>query len=753
MPLVVQWSAGQFLLDESETAIVGRSDSVEITIKHQKLSRHHLLFSFENDSWTARDLGTPNGTFLDGQRITEIAVTDGASFTVGGSVGPTLTVSVLKKRKTDTAVNDALQKVGPGIKSSRRRHNLSARVRIGRDSANDLVLDDLEVSRFHCEITTTDGQSHEVVDLGSANGTYVNGALVKRRRLSVGDLVTVGGETFTYTGGALEDAASEGGPSLIIDGVSVVIGDSKLLSDVSFELKPSSLTAVIGPSGAGKSTLLSVLTGETPPSAGTVSFAGRDLLQNFDELRSRLGFVPQSDLLHTNLTVRSALRFGADLRFPRDVSPEEKAQRVEKVMSDLGLSKRADLRIDRLSGGQRKRTSVALELLTEPLVLLLDEPTSGLDPGLDRQVMNLLRKLADEGRTVLVVTHSTANLDVCDDVVVMAPGGEVAYFGSPLTVLNALEANDWSEAFDNIGQPGTSGTKRRQAETRTREVQDIPQPSRSQPWAYQLLVLIRRYWAVILADKPYLTFLAALPVVLALVGFIVGDELGLGEGHDADFGLNLQARSVLLIVILAAAFMGSASSIQELVKERDIFQRERSTGLSASAYVTSKIVVLGTLVVGQSIFFTLFTILGRPVTDRGLVFESSVLELVTTVALLSFVGVLLGLLVSNFAKTSEIALPALVVITMLQVVLSGAVPLRFDSLAESLGLVNPAYWAMNSLSATIDLNALMGHSGADVVIGWEATVTNWTYSMGVLGFFAVFLTAAVLVLGSMKKSR
>ena len=753
MPLVIRWSSGEILVDESDTVIVGRADSVEITIKHQKLSRHHLLFSFENESWTAKDLDTPNGTFLDDKRIIEAEVTDGTSLVLGGLLGPILSLSVLKKLRNTTVKDGELPGPGAGIKLSRRRHNLSARVRIGRDSANDLVVGDLEASRFHCEITTADGQNHEVVDLGSANGTYVNGVRVKRRRLSVGDLVTVGGETFTYTGGALEDAASEGGPSLIIDGVSVVIGDSKLLSDVSFELKPSSLTAVIGPSGAGKSTLLSVLTGETPPSAGTVSFAGRDLLQNFDELRSRLGFVPQSDLLHTNLTVRSALRFGADLRFPRDVSPAEKAQRVEKVMSDLGLSKRADLRIDRLSGGQRKRTSVALELLTEPLVLLLDEPTSGLDPGLDRQVMNLLRKLADEGRTVLVVTHSTANLDVCDDVVVMAPGGEVAYFGSPLTVLNALEANDWSEAFDNIGQPGTSGTKRRQAETRTREVQDIPQPSRSQPWAYQLLVLIRRYWAVILADKPYLTFLAALPVVLALVGFIVGDELGLGEGHDADFGLNLQARSVLLIVILAAAFMGSASSIQELVKERDIFQRERSTGLSASAYVTSKIVVLGTLVVGQSIFFTLFTILGRPVTDRGLVFESSVLELVTTVALLSFVGVLLGLLVSNFAKTSEIALPALVVITMLQVVLSGAVPLRFDSLAESLGLVNPAYWAMNSLSATIDLNALMGHSGADVVIGWEATVTNWTYSMGVLGFFAVLLTAAVLVLGSMKKSR
>jgi ABC-type multidrug transport system ATPase subunit/pSer/pThr/pTyr-binding forkhead associated (FHA) protein len=753
MPLIIQWTGGELLLDETKTAIVGRSDSVEITIKHQKISRHHLVFSFENGDWTARDLDTPNGSFLNAKRITEQVLPKSASITLGGPVGPTLSVSVLERLRpqevTAAVASGARQKAQ--VRGG--RFNLSGRVRIGRDSSNDLVLDDLDVSRFHCEITTNDGQTHEIVDLGSGNGTFVEGAKIKRRRLKVGDVVSIGGHTFTYSGGSLENSATESGPSLVIDGVSVHIGNARLLSDVSFELRPSSLTGVIGPSGAGKSTLLSVLTGELAPTSGVITFGGRDLIQNFEELRSRLGFVPQSDLLHTNLTVRSALRFGADLRFSPDVTPGEKAQRVESVMSDLGLSKRADLRIDKLSGGQRKRTSVALELLTEPMVLMLDEPTSGLDPGLDRQVMQLLRTLADEGRTVLVVTHSTANLDLCDDVLVMAPGGEVAYFGSPLTVLNALESRDWSEAFDSISERGTTGTKKRQVDPRAQNHHELPRPNRRQPWAYQLLVLIRRYRAVIFADKPYLTFLLALPVVLALVGYIVGDELGLGEGEESDFGLNLQARSVLLIVILAAAFMGAASSIQELVKERSIFHRERSTGLSASAYITSKILVLGALVVAQSVFFTLFTLLGRPMPDRGLVFESSTLELVMTVALLAFTGVLLGLLVSNFAKTPEIALPALVVITMLQVVLSGAVPLRFDALAETLGTVNPAYWAMNAMGATVDLNALMGYSGSDEVLGWEATVSNWNFSLGVMAFYAFVLTALVLVLGQTKRAQ
>jgi len=751
MPILVQWGGGELLLNESETAVVGRSDSVDITIKHPKLSRHHLLLFCEKGEWKAKDLNTPNGTFRFDKRITEIEIKDGDRFTLGTTIGPQLTFGVLAARKS-TGESETGSRGPNTSRGSGKRHNLSARFRIGRDHVNDLVLNDFEVSRFHSEITTKDGQNHEIVDLGSANGTFVNGSRIKRQKLAIGDFVTAGGKTFVYNGGALEDVSSDGGPSLVVDQISVSIGAAKLLSDVSFELKPSSLTAVIGPSGAGKSTLLNVLTGELTPSRGTISFAGRNLMENFEELRSRLGFVPQSDLLHTNLTVRTALRFGADLRFSKDVSAAEKLQRVEAVISDLGLEKRAELRIDRLSGGQRKRTSVALELLTEPLVLILDEPTSGLDPGLDRQVMVLLRKLADEGRTVLVVTHSTENLDACDDVLVMAPGGKVGYFGSPLTVLNALDAKDWSEAFDNIGQLTDTATRRLQPERHRQAQHNIPAAHRRQPWLYQLWVLMKRYWAVILADRPYLAFIVALPIVLAMVGFVVGDELGLGEG-DGALGLNLQARSVMLIVVLAAAFMGAASSIQELVKERQIFQRERSTGLSPTAYVSSKIVVLGALVAAQSIFFTLVTFAGRPMPERGLVYQSSTFEIVLVVSLLAFIGMLLGLLVSNFARTSEVALPALVVVTMLQVVFSGAVPLRYESLAQTLGLINPAYWAMNSMASTADLNALLGYGSDDEVLTWVATVTNWTSSTGTLVGFGLFLCITVVALGSMKPSR
>lgn len=753
MPLIIQWSGGEILLDESETLVIGRSEAVEITLNHQKVSRHHLLVCCEDSRWVLKDLGTPNGSFFGDGKFEELFVEKQVDINLGSSLGPRVSFTLMSRLGTVHPT----KKASPSTKSTRGHHAgrilLSRRTRIGRDKTNDLAIEDLQVSKFHAEITTSDGQSHELVDLGSANGTFVNGGRVKRCALNPGDVLSFGGVSYSYTGSSLESESVGQGPSLVVEKVGVTVGGSQLLSDVSFELKPSSLTAVIGPSGAGKSTLLSVLTGDLAPSSGNVWFGGRDYLANFDELRSRLGFVPQNDLLHTNLSVRAALGFGADLKFPRDVSRAEKDQQIERVIGELGIQKRANLRIDKLSGGQRKRTSVALELLTEPLLLLLDEPTSGLDPGLDRQVMQLLRKLADEGRTVLVVTHSTANLDICDDVLVLAPGGEVSYFGSPLTVLTGLEASDWAEAFDNIGKSTSTTSKARIRQTHQREAQEIPRPAPRQSWGYQLMVLIRRYWAVIIADRPYLAFLLALPVALALVGGAVGDEFGLAEGGDEEFGLNPQARSVLLILILGASFMGTASSIQELVKERHLYLRERSTGLSPSAYFVSKVVVLASVVTLQSLFFTLIALAGRPMPESGLLLSSPALEISLVVTLLAIVGVLIGLLISNFAKSSEVALPALVLVTMLQVVLSGAVPLIHEFLLDVFGLLNPGYWAMNAMSATIDLNELMGYSATDEVVEWAPTFSNWTFSLGVLGLLVGLLIFALLILGSVRKSR
>src|SRR6202008_926676 len=204
-----------------------------------------------------------------------------------------------------------------------------------------------------------------------------------------------------------------------------------LLERISMTARPGTLTAIIGGSGAGKSTLSRLIAGYATPTSGLFTLEGHDIHTEYASLRTRIGMVPQDDVVHRQLTVNQALGYAAELRLPPDTSKADREQVVAQVLDELGLTQHADTRVETLSGGPRKRASVALELLTGPSLLILDEPTSGLDPALDQQVMTMLRQLADAGRVVLVVTHSLTYLDVCDQVLLLAPGGKTAFCGPP----------------------------------------------------------------------------------------------------------------------------------------------------------------------------------------------------------------------------------------------------------------------------------------------------------------------------------
>jgi ABC-type multidrug transport system ATPase subunit len=322
-------------------------------------------------------------------------------------------------------------------------------IRIGRDEDNDIVLRDLWVSGKHAEIRRK-GSGVVLVDLNSTNGLHYNGRRVPRATLSPGDVFTIGRHEFLWDGRAVYQHDDSGPTSVIADDLTVRVKGATLLDDVSFVLRHGTLLAVIGPSGCGKSTLLRSLTGFRKPAMGNILYDGKDLYEHYSELRYRIGMVPQDDVLHHQLTVRTALRFAAALRFASDVSRKERWTRVNEVIDLLGLSHRTKHRVDKLSGGQRKRTSVALELLTEPSLLALDEPTSGLDPALDKEVMRELRLLADRGRTIVVVTHSVLHLDICDYVLVMCLGGRMGYFGPPNELLPFFEASDYADVFDKV---------------------------------------------------------------------------------------------------------------------------------------------------------------------------------------------------------------------------------------------------------------------------------------------------------------
>ncbi|HEY7225518.1 MAG TPA: ATP-binding cassette domain-containing protein [Micromonosporaceae bacterium] len=356
-------------------------------------------------------------------------------------------------------------------------------IRIGRDEDNDIVLRDLWVSAKHAEIRRR-SSGFVLVDLNSSNGLHYNGRRVPRATLSPGDVFTIGRHEFLWDGRAVYQHDDAGPTSVIADDLTVQIKGATLLDDVSFVLRHGTLLGVIGPSGCGKSTLLKSITGFRKPVMGNILYDGRDLYEHYSQLRYRIGMVPQDDVLHNQLTVRRALRFAASLRFATDVSRTERRQRVSEVIDLLGLTPRTRARIDKLSGGQRKRTSVALELLTEPSLLALDEPTSGLDPALDKEVMRELRLLADRGRTIMVVTHSVLHLDLCDYVLVMCLGGRMGYFGPPDELLPFFESADYADVFDKVTNEATYWAQQyRSSEQYRKYVGDV---------AAQLLVESRR---------------------------------------------------------------------------------------------------------------------------------------------------------------------------------------------------------------------------------------------------------------------
>ena len=764
MPLVVEWSGGTLLLNEGDSALVGRDPTVDVSIRHNRVSRHHLRITSGESGWSAEDLGSSNGSFIEGNPIQEHLLQGNVEISLGSREGPKLTVSVVetgKARELDSESTtftrrEDLVSANTTATPIDTRIPLKPRTRIGRDSLNDVVFaSDLMVSRFHAEVVVNSAGGFDVIDLRSANGTFVNGQPVKRQTLQVGDLLTVGSTVMTYARGSLEPLDNEGGFSFTARGIGLVIGGKRLLSKVSFDLKPKSLTAVVGPSGSGKSTLLSVLSGQRMPTNGSVEFAGRNLHASYDELRNRIGLVPQADLLHTNLKTQKALEYGAALRLPRDTTKAERSSRVETVMDDLGLTKRADLRIDKLSGGQRKRASVALELITDPELLFLDEPTSGLDPGLDRQVMKMLRALADSGRTVLIVTHSTANLDVCDDIVVMAAGGHLAYFGSPYGVMDTFKAADWADVFERLEEEDFSGRGDTTEQTSVQQAKPVEfAQRRQQGWLHQFGQLAKRYVEVIASDKPYVGLTVALPFILGLVAQLTGSDLGIAAGDLADFVLNPEARSTLLIVVLGAVFMGSATAVQELVKERVIYERERSTGLSPSAYLLSKFLVLAVISGLQGITFITIALLGRPLPEDDLLRVGSFGAILLTVVLLSLLAVTIGLFLSSLANSTEVTMPFLVVTTMAQVVFSGAVPLVSMTILDAAKWVNPSYWAMSSLGALTDLNVISGLDSDNEIPEWAFEAEN--FNNGVLGvsvFMTLFLVATWLSLRWREKTR
>ncbi|MEV6924222.1 ATP-binding cassette domain-containing protein [Dactylosporangium sp. NPDC051485] len=827
-----------------DTVTIGRDAANDLVVEDNLISRRHAEVIYNDASWFLRDLDSRNGTFVGGEKAAFVAATDGGVVNLGGAEGPAVHFKVVTITE-EVPVEPALPQRPAAPVAPAAQHEFGAgRISLGRDAGNDIVLTDLRSSRNHAELRRTAAGGFEVVDLGSRNGTFHNGKQIARADMTPGDLISIGRHEFIFDGARLHEFEDAGPSSLIADDLTVRIKDAVLLDDVSFALAEGSVLAVIGPSGCGKSTLVKAVAGLRPATQGKVRYDGRDLYADYAELRYRIGMVPQDDVLHRQLTVRRALRFAAALRFADDVPRKERRARVAEVLKTLNLTERAKQRIDSLSGGQRKRVSVALELLTEPSLLFLDEPTSGLDPALDKEVMEELRGLADKGRTVAVVTHNVMHLDLADRVLVLTVGGRMGFFGPPGELLEFFGAEDYAEVFREVTSNAEHWVRKyRSSEHYTRYVTDqiaeapppkpevvervsasVPvqrpvapvaapaavaagaptvkqapppqsageatvkqprpagektaeqrMPARpaaptadlpaSRPAASsgaavgrarvrlggaslrsralhpaapirQFLTLCLRMLWVVGADRGLSVFMIGLPLALALLTRTVPGDNGLAPAVGLRY--SLEAQRLLVVLAVGAAFLGTAAAIREIVNESTIYKRERAVGLSAGAYLASKLVVFSLIIIVQTALFTWLALLGKnPPKDPLILPNHWLLEIAIPVAMVALASMAFALLVSALVKTTEQTTPVLVVTVMAQLVLSGGLfELGGQQVLEQISWLFPTRWGLAAGASTVDLQSMIPFKDGM----WEHSTGAWWRSTLILLVQIVLLT-------------
>lgn len=617
----------------------------------------------------------------------------------------------------------------PGVRSISLRHKS---VLIGRDPNANLQLDAPTVSRRHATIDTDKNDNYILHD-GSTNGVFVDGQKVSGSTiLKDGVIVRIGPYTLQLQGDTL--SIVDCGEQIRLDAVGITRivnskeGSKTLLNNITIPIEPGQFVALVGGSGAGKSTLMRTLLGIDPTTQGTVYLNGDELRKNFNLYRTQIGYVPQDDIIHGNLTVEEALTYAAQLRLP----PENVKAVVEKTLTQIKLSDRRNLFVHQLSGGQRKRVSIGVELLADPKLFFLDEPTSGLDPGLDKKMMQLLHDLAKEGRTVILVTHATANIKLCDRVAFLGLGGNLCYFGSPENAprffkINTGEfADDFSEIYTELEQEDELQTLKKVQEWEKRfrqssdyqryianhlsaingnsEIKKSPKNAKRSP-LQQLTLLTQRYLQLIWRDRISLSLsLLTAPIGISLITLALRDKDPLILGSEPDPTLAPLALRVLFVFTCAAIWVGLSTSLQEIIKESQIYLRERLVNLRIFAYLGSKVVVLGGLAILQTFLITLVITWGFATPAPDIISWEVGASVTTFLTLLTSLS--LGLFVSALVKNSSQANSTLPLLLLPQVIFSGVL-FNMEGIASKLSWLMLSRWSVGAYGSLVNVNAMV----------------------------------------------
>lgn len=655
--------------------VVGKGDDANVKLENDRISRNHLQLVYNTEgSLHVTDLGSTNGTFLNGFKLQageDKLLKPKDKLQLAGVNGILIVVERARKDIFSTDQTDIFDK----LKGKKQ-------ITIGRNSDCDIVLDSETVSRYHATIRDIGNGIYTIKDLGSRNGTFINGSKAKGIvKISLSDKIYIGKHQLSLKG-KVKDLSEELAITAI--GIEKTYSNGvKALKKMDLSIPSKSLLAVMGPSGCGKSTLLKALNGDTPATKGRVLLFGQELLSNYDYLKTQIGYVPQDDIVHQQLTVEQCMYFTAKIRLdnPLDSKIDKK---INAILSDLNISHIKHNLISEISGGQRKRVSIAVELLTEPLILFLDEPTSPLDPQTVEDFLMILKKLSDKGTTVVMVTHKPEDLEYMDEVIFMAEGGNITYYGDSKKYKQYFKVETAVAVFAQISGKTASNWISKYLNPRPLSIttsQPIDVKSNSNTSALdQYYWLTKRYFRIKTNDTINSTImLIQAPIIAVLICFIF-NEISSG---------------VLFMIAISAIWLGTQNAAREIVSEQAIYKRERMFNLDIFPYILSKITVLSSFSIIQSFLFVL--ILSAGYSDNMLDLNEP-LRIFFWMSFLSIASTFLGLLLSSIVDTTEKAMTIVPLILIPQIMLAGLIAKVSSPLVEILSYFTLSRWGVEGFN-------------------------------------------------------
>ena len=734
----IRWQNGRinYFPIFKDRIVIGRGPEADLRVPDtlRFISGQHVEVLKRDGTFFVRDLNSTNGTLLNNQLLPP------------GQFHPLMHEAIIRFGDDEFGISVGLTFINPTAQAAPMNGFLQAappteivkvkHVLIGRTPNCDLVLDHPEVSRRHALIRQIEDKFF-IEDLDSSNGTLVNDQLVKHAELHEGDLIQICTFLLHFQGGQLVPYQSSG-MRLDACGLSKDIktksGMRRILDNINLSILPREFIALVGGSGAGKSTLLKALIG-IRRGVGEVKLNGHDFYKEYESFRSQLGYVPQSDILHTSLTVETAMDYASRLRLPASLTPDERRSRIDAVLETVSMNTPAvrKTRISNLSGGQRKRVSIAAELLADPKLIYLDEATSGLDPGLEKKMMHTLRRMADEGRTVVLVTHATNNIIQTDHVAFLSEG-KLVYFGPSEDTLNFFGVEEFADIYERIDNRGAEWRtvfEEKKPEQHKKYVADRQKslattPRRKLPrndfgiidYFRQLLVLTQRSLSV-LASDPITLFLmlllfpvtATLQLVIAKPDILTGnlailaDPVAAAKTMLESYTPFPHTNTFVFVMGLEAVLTGLFVPSNDLVKERSIFLRERMVNLKVLPYLLSKALLYSAFAVVQVLLYLIIISFGVKIPERGLYFNGYI-ELFITLYLTMMAGISFGLIISAVSKSTEMAIYILTMLLFFQFFFAGAVFDLRGNRFEPMSYLSTTRWSLTALGVTIEMDKI-----------------------------------------------